>query len=240
MDKKTHPWLMLFSRITLFFAVQAIFAVGFALAGSTEAWEAGANWWPLTVAIADAICLALLIYVFKASGQNFWGIFRIERGHIASDLLVLLGLTILAAPVTYLPNVWLGGALFGASDATLDLIVRPLPVWAVWLGLFAFPILQGLTELPTYFGFVMPRFEAQGMKKLLAIILPSSMLALQHIAAPLLFDMRFIAWRGLMFVPFAFVVGFVFHWRPRLLPYFVVVHVLMNMSFVVMFLSAAY
>ena len=86
----------------------------------------------------------------------------------------------------------------------------------------------------------MPRFEAQGMNKWLAISLPALMLGFQHIAMPFLLDGRFIIWRGLMFLPFAFLVGFTFHWRPRLLPYFVVVHILLNMATVVAFLSYAY
>ena len=59
-------------------------------------------------------------------------------------------------------------------------------------------------------------------------------------AVRLLFDLRFILWRGLMFIPFAFFAGIVLHWRPRLLPYMAMVHVLMDLSFAMMLLSAAY
>jgi hypothetical protein len=237
---KNRPWVMLFSRITLFFVVQAGFAIGFIIAGSTQAWEKSANWWPLTVAIADAFCLVLLLNVFRADGKKYWDIFHIDRKHILGDLLALLGLTILTAPLTYLPNVWLGQALFGNSTATGDLFIRPLPYWAAYLAIIVFPIAQGLTEVPTYFGYVMPRFESQGMKKWLAISIPALMLGLQHIAMPFLFDGRFIVWRALMFIPFAFIIGIAFHWRPRLLPYFVVVHILMNMATIAMVLSVAY
>jgi hypothetical protein len=136
--------------------------------------------------------------------------------------------------------VWLGTALFGDSAATQNLFYRPMPFWAVYLAIIAFPIAQGLTEVPTYYGYVMPRFEMQGMKKWLAISLPALMLGLQHIAMPFLLDGRFIVWRGLMFMPFAFLIGFAFHWRPRLLPYFVVVHIIMNMATISMFLNVAY
>jgi len=63
---------------------------------------------------------------------------------------------------------------------------------------------------------------------------------LQHIAVPFLCDLRFIAWRGLMCIPFAVFVGIVLHWRPRLLSYMAAVHVLMDLSFAMMLLSAAY
>jgi len=231
---------MLFSRITLFLLVQLIFALVFYLIGKTPAWENSANWWPLTVALADLVCLFLLIAVFRAEGENYWHLFRIERQHLWGDLLAMLVLTVLAAPLTFLPNVILAQSLFGDSAAVGDLFYRPLPYWAVYLAILAFPILQGLTETPTYFGYVMPRFEKQGMSKWLAISLPALLLGFQHIAMPFLLDRRFIIWRGLMFIPFALLVGFAFHWRPRLLPYFVVIHILMNMSTIIAFLSVAY
>lgn len=71
-------------------------------------------------------------------------------------------------------------------------------------------------------------------------MLPALMLGFQHLALPLVFDARFITWRALMFVPFAVLVGLVLRWRPRLLPYLAIVHVLMDMSFAAMFLGVAY
>jgi hypothetical protein len=240
MIPKIAPWLMLFSRTALFFTVQSLFAFAFYLAGSASAWEEGANWWPIAVAAANLVVLALLIRLFKAEGKRYWDIFRFKRQHVKGDLLAVLGVTLLAAPVSYLPNILLGEWLFGSSEATLDLFIRPLPLWAVNLSVLVFPLSQGVTELPTYFGYVMPRFKAQGMQKWLAISLPAVMLGLQHIAVPLLFDIRFITWRALMYIPFAFLLGLAIHWRPRLLPYFVIIHVLMNMSLAPMFLAVAY
>jgi membrane protease YdiL (CAAX protease family) len=234
------PWLMLFSRIALFAGFQVLLALILFLAGAAQAWDTAANWWPLTVAAVDVVSLLLLIRVFAAEGKCFWDLFRIERATIKGDLLVMLLLVLLMGPVSYLPNVWLGQALFGDPEATLALIVRPLPYWAVFLSILLFPVGQGLTELPTYFGYVMPRLPAQGMRRWLAVSLPALMLALQHIAIPLLFDGRFILWRALMFIPFAFLVGITLHWRPRLMPYMVVVHTLMDMAFAIMFLNAAY
>jgi membrane protease YdiL (CAAX protease family) len=43
-----------------------------------------------------------------------------------------------------------------------------------------------------------------------------------------------------MYIPFAFLIGIIFYWRPRILPYFIIIHVLMNMSFAIMFLDAAH
>ncbi|MBP7694737.1 MAG: hypothetical protein KA764_22635, partial [Anaerolineales bacterium] len=73
-----------------------------------------------------------------------------------------------------------------------------------------------------------------------ALSLAALMLGLQHLAMPFLFDLRFITWRALMYLPFALVTGLLLRWRPRLLPYFAIVHTLMNLSLAAMFLPEAY
>ena len=237
---KTAPWLMLFARILLFFAIQAFLALGFTLAKAPSPWEQSANWWPLIVAATNGVCLLLLIYLFRREGGRYWDVFKIDRSHILRDILILLGTFIIGGPLSVFPNILLGGWLFGDANATLALFVRPLPLWAAWTGIVLFPVTQGLVELVTYFGYVMPRFERQGMNKILALSLPALMLGLQHLAMPFLFDLRFILWRGLMYIPFAFFSGILLYWRPRWLPYMAIIHALMNMSFAFSFLSVAY
>jgi hypothetical protein len=234
------PWIMLFSRISLFIGIQAMFALGFLLAGSSNAWESSAHWWPFVVTIANLICIALLVRLFEQEGKRFWDIFRIRKEHIKSDLLALLGILIILGPVAFLPNVWLGGSLFGDPQIPLYMMLRPLPLWAAYASIILFPVTQGLAELSTYFAYSMPRLELQGMARWSAVSLASFMLAFQHIGVPFLFDTRYIIWRGLMFIPFAFLVGIVLRWRPRLLPYVAIIHVLMDISFASMLLSVAY
>jgi hypothetical protein len=43
-----------------------------------------------------------------------------------------------------------------------------------------------------------------------------------------------------MYIPFAFLVGIVIRWRPRLLPYMAIIHVLIDMAFAAMLLDVAY
>jgi hypothetical protein len=233
-------WALLFTRLALFLAVQAAFALGFYAAGSAGAWEKSANWWPVAVTITNILCLLILTRLFKADGKNFWDIFRISREHFKSDLLPLLGILVITGPVAFLPNLLLASWLFGNPELTLELILRPLPVWAVYASIVLFPVTQGLTEGPMYFAAVMPRLEAQGTPPWQAVAWPALLLGLQHVAVPFLFDLRFITWRALMFIPFALLVGIVLHWRPRLLPYLAVVHALIDMAFAAMLLGVAY
>jgi hypothetical protein len=47
--------------------------------------------------------------IFKLKGKRYWDIFRFDRQHIKGDLLVLLSITVLTAPIPVLPNIILGG-----------------------------------------------------------------------------------------------------------------------------------
>jgi hypothetical protein len=240
MNIKNTPWLLLFGRTLLFILIQSIFALVFLFTGSSTAWQKGADWWLFGVTATNLICLAAMIFLFRAEGKNYWDIFRIQRKTVGGDLLTLLGLMYIIGPIGYFPNIWLANALFDNPQTALDIILRPLPYWAVYVGIVAFPVTQGLVELALYFLYVMPRLDARPFPDLRPLLLPGLMLGLQHLAVPLLFNTPFILWRALMYLPFAFVTGLILHWRPRLLPYLAVVHVLMDMSFAAMFLTVAY
>ena len=236
----TFLWFMLIVRLALFVGIQGLFALVFGLTGFLPAWENSANWWPFVVTFTNFVCITLLIWLFKRQGKRFWDIFHIQKEYIKSDILALFGVLILLGPVSYLPNVWLGGLLFGDPQRTLDFILRPLPLWGVYASIILFPVTQGIAELATYFSYVMPELKMQGLRGWLAVSVSSLFLAFQHIGVPLLFDARYLAWRGLMFLPFAFLVGIILNWRPRMLPYLAIIHVLMDMAFALMLLNVAY
>ena len=67
----------------------------------------------------------------------------------------------------------------------------------------------------------------------------SSALAVQHATLPLILDGRFIAYRALMFLPFALFVAVAARWRPSLMPYLMAGHALIDFSTMMMVLQAA-
>lgn len=238
MKRNSHlkTWLMLIIRSLLFLTFQALIALISLSLGSPTAWTASAAWWPFAIILTDLVCLWLLIYFYRQEGKRFWDVFRIERQFIKQDLLFMLGFLVIGGLLGYLPNILSARWLFGDPQVALDLLVRPLPVWAAVTSVALFPILQGLAEIPTYMLYAMPRLEARGMRPWLAVALASFFLSFQHVFAPFLPNGRFITYRLVMFLPFAVLVAIVMRIRPRLMPYMAIVHVLMDMSVAVMFL----
>lgn len=229
-------WLMLTIRSILFLAFQTLIALVFLLGDTSDSWNASAGWWPFAIIFTDVVCLGLLIRFYRQEGKCFWNVFRIERKFVKQDLLFMLGFLIIGGMLGYLPNVLSARWLFGNPQVALELLVRPLPVWAAVTSVALFPFLQGLVEIPTYMLYALPRLEAQGLRPWLAVALVSFFLSFQHVFAPFLPDGRFITYRLVMFLPFAVLIAIVMGWRPRLMPYMAVVHLLMDMSVAVMFL----
>jgi len=137
-------------------------------------------------------------------------------------------LTLVSGLVSFLPaqaaTLW----LFGDVARGFNLLAGPLPTWVSQLNLSAFPVLVALTELPTYFGYVMPRLEALTRSRWLGVLVPIVVLAAQHCLLPFLLNERFLLWRFVMFLPFALLIGLSLRWRPRLMPYWIIGHGLID------------
>jgi hypothetical protein len=232
------PAVMLVSRLVLFGAFQAVFAAIFALAGQAQPWERAAAWWPYTATFTNLVTFAALYFLFRREGGSLFSLYKFNRGTVARDLLTNLALFVIAAPVSMLPNTFLANLLLGGSDAAGALFFRPLPLWAVAVSLVAFPVSNCLVELPMYYAYSMPRLETW-LGSTAAILLAAFFHAAQHISLPLIFNWSYLGWRLGMFIPFALMSAIIFHWRPRLLPYMLVIHGLMDFSLVFMLLSSA-
>ena len=200
------------------------------------AWHDSAAWWPMAVILTNLVCLALLVRFYREEGQRFWDVFRIERQFVQQDMLFILGFLLIAAPLGYLPNILSAQWLFSDPQIALGMLVRPLPAWAAIASFALFPLLQGMVEIPTYMLYALPRLESQGVRPWLTVALVSFFLSAQHMFAPFIPDAHFIAYRLVMFLPFAVLIALVMRARPRLMPYIAVIHVLMDMSVAVMFL----
>ena len=238
-SSRSYPWLMLISRSALFLLFQIlivlILAVGGALS-ARDAFQASAQWWTFMAFLANFVSIYLLVRVFKIEGRRFLDAIRFSRATWKTDLLWFFGSSLITIPIAALPMSLLGAAIFGDPMIPTRMMFLPLPGWAFALS-FLFPLTIAFAELPTYFGYVMPRLEAQLENGWLAWLIASLGLAAQHMFLPLIFDGGFILWRLLMYLPFALFAGLLIKLRPTLLPYSMLVHALADISAVLVYLT---
>jgi hypothetical protein len=231
-------WLMLLSRSILFLLVQALIAVIISLISNRsglEAWDESARWWTFIAFFANLGSLYLLIKLFNAEGKRYFDILRFSRETWKTDVLWFIGFSIIALPIAGAPREPLAAMIFGDANISTNLLFRPLPTWAFVLS-FLFPLTIWFAELPTYFGYVMPRIAAQLNNGWFAWLIASFFLAAQHMFLPLILNSGYLLWRFGMFLPFALITGLALKLRPSLLPYFVIAHALMDVTTVLVYL----
>ncbi len=229
MNNKLFPWFMLISRSALFLIFQALIALVIALTGQSASWSESVQWWPFLPILTNIVCIVLLVYLFRAEGKRFIDLFRIQRSTVKTDLIWFFGSAIIGLPLAAAPIYILADLIFGDRMVPIQMMFIPLPTWAMVVSIL-FPVTIAFAELPTYFGYSMPRIANQIKNGWGAWLVASLFLALQHGFLPFIPDWRFFMWRVLMYLPFALFVGLLLKLRPSLMPYFVIVHVLMDFS----------
>lgn len=231
----SYPWLMLISRSVLFMLSQGLIALLLLAAGTGSAWEEAGRYWTFIASLTNFASLYLLIRAFNAEGKRYWDILRFSRETWKTDLAWFVGFSIVGMPLAAAPREPLAAAIFGDAMIATNMFFRPIPMWVFVLS-FIFPLTIWFAELPTYFGFSMPRLEAQLRNGWVAWLIASFFLAAQHMFLPTILDGGYLLWRFGMFLPFALFTGLALKLRPTLLPYFVVVHALMDMTTVLVYL----
>ena len=232
-------WGMLALRTVLAVAFQALVALLFVMGRSGDPWRSAADWWLGWFALVSVANLALLRWLLHREGRRLRDLYRVDRLSRRADVRwVAIGLAV-ATPVAIIPNLLVGQVLWGSAEPGAELSFRAIPVVGALVILVAFPIVHAAAELPTYFGYVMPRLASAHGWRWRALLVPALVLSTQHVFLPLLFDWRFIVWRGLMFLPFALWLGFVIQRRPSTLPYLVVAHGVLDLSLPVYVLVAS-
>jgi hypothetical protein len=224
------PLFMLICRTLLFAGIQALVAIVLLIGGSRTPWLASVAWWPIVPVYANVVTLLLLSRLFRAEGSQLTSLYKIQRGEVGKDLLIIFGLLVVAGPVALLPNILVARWLYGGSEVVGSIFFQRMPLSAAIFSLLLFPLTNALAELPTYMSYSMPRIAALSQRGWLAVLLAGFFLAFQHVALPLFFDWRFMTWRLLMFIPFALLTAALLYWRPRLLPYMLIIHLLMDLQ----------
>lgn len=217
-------------RLVLFAVFQALVALALLVAGVAEPWAASAAWWPLTATATNVVTFVFLRWRARLEGFSLTAYYRPVRPGVLKDVLLTVVVAAVGGALAVAGSILFAALFFSDPAAASSLLIRPLPLWAAILAVVVFPISTALTELPLYFGYAQPRLRALSGSAAMAVLIPAAFLSAQHATLPLIFDPAFIAWRALMFLGFALVLGWAIWKRPRLLPYLIAFHFLADLQ----------
>lgn len=213
---------MLCSRLFLFAFFQSLIALLF------NSWMESEKYWLLTATLTNIVSIALLTKLFKREGIRYFSIFRFSKNQWKKDLMLFIGLALISIPLVLVPSLILSKWFWGNTIYYQQVLFQPIPLYMIYFLLVAFPVTIGFAELATYFGYIMPRLKKNLQSKWLALSLPVFFLSIQHCTLPLVFEAKFILFRGVTFLPLALTLGIALYKRPSLLPYLAVLHGLLD------------
>lgn len=217
-------------RLVLFIAAQALIVLLLATTGEQEPWGRSAHWWQLTAVMGNVATVLVLARFFHVRATAWRGILSPRRISGRTDAKMLGSVLLAAIPLAAVPNYALAYLFLGSPQQALEMLVQPVPVIVAAVALIMFPLSTALVELPVYYGIIQPRLAALTGSRWVIIGLPALMHSIQHLGLPLLLDAGFLAWRALMFLPFALLLSWALHKRVSLMPYLVLAHLLINLQ----------
>ncbi len=213
-------FLLLFSRLFLFLSFQIFIAL------FLNSWEGSVKYWALSASLANIVGIVLLAILFNQENISFFSIFRFQKGNLKGDLIWFLILLLISVPIAIIPSLALSTLLWGNTEYYHQVLFQSLNRTLVYCLLFVYPLTTGLAELATYFGYIMPRLKGYFKSQWIVIALPILAFSLQHCTLPLVFETKFIFFRGVMYLLFAFIYGIALYKRPSLLPWLAILQIL--------------
>jgi hypothetical protein len=206
--KKAYPFILPLFRSALLIIVGVLFALL-----TNQSLVQVSKWWSIICTICNIITIAILIVICKSEGTTYKELIGYQKGqgNLKYTLLIVVIMFLLGVGGMY----GFGFMIYGYVPATM---VQPIPIWLAAINTFLLPLTIMFAEFPLYFGYALNRIEKITGSKVIAMVYPMFLYALQHSFMPLLYDWKHIIFRFLSFLPLLLVLGVVYYKKRKLVP----------------------
>lgn len=171
------------------------------------------RWWSVICTVCNLITVAVLLLLCKRENRRFMDLIGDRKGK--SKVLTVAIIVIVMLVLGMGGMVAFGLLLFGQVPSNL---LTPLPIWVAAVNVVLLPATVIFAEMPLYYGYCVPAIEEATRNKYLAVLYPVFFYALQHSFMPLLWDVRFMVFRFLSFLPLMLFLGVWYYKKRNLVP----------------------
>ena len=153
------------------------------------------SWWSVADTIVNLLTIAMLIFAARSTGQTFAELIGYKKGQTKVRQTVIMSVIIL---VVGMGGMYLAGFLcYGVIPYGAPMLIAPIPVVLAAVNIPLLPITTVFAEDGLYLGCGVNNIK----NKYAAVLVPAFFYALQHSFIPTLFDVRYILYRFLSFLP---------------------------------------
>ena len=205
MKNRNLPFLLPF-RCIIFFL---IFIISSAVLNKSL--DEISNIWSVVATVVNIITIFILILASKKNG-GYLKLINYEKGKTSVKQVILITLLVL---LVGMGGMYLAGFIcYGVIPYAAPMMIPPIPLWLAVINVVLLPVSTALAEDGLYLGCGVNNIE----NKYLAILLPAFFFALQHSFIPFLFDIRYIIYRFLSFLPLTIILCIHYHKNRNPLP----------------------
>ncbi len=184
-------WFILPMRCLLFVTA---FVLGSMITGR-NLWEI-THWWTILASGINIVTIVVLWRICRQNNTTYREMIRYEKkqGSFFKGFLFIVVMLLIGMGGMYLA----GGLCYGKSyAAVMIMMVAPISPYLAVLNIFILPLTTTIAEDGLYLGYGVNSFAS----KWAAVFIPAFFYALQHSFIPTVFDLRFMIYRFLSFLP---------------------------------------
>ena len=187
------------------------------------------NWWSVVASIVNVLTIAVLMFTAKKQNGSYLELINYQKGKTTWKQIVGMSVIIV---VVGMVGMYLAGYLcYGVIPYAAPMMIAPIPLWLAAINVIVLPITTAFAEEGLYLGCGVNQIKNRYM----AIAVPAFFFALQHSFIPTLFNLKYIMYRFLSFLPLTIILCWNYYKKRNPVP-IMVGHAIIDMATVMQIL----
>ena len=190
------------------------------------------NWWSVVASIVNVLTIAVLMFTAKKQNGSYLELINYQKGKTTWKQIVGMSVIIV---VVGMVGMYLAGYLcYGVIPYAAPMMIAPIPLWLAAINVIVLPITTAFAEEGLYLGCGVNQIKNRYM----AIAVPAFFCALQHSFIPNLFNLKYIMYRFLSFLPLTIILCWNYYKKRNPVP-IMVGHAIIDMATVMQILATS-
>ena len=170
------------------------------------------NWWSIVATIVNIITILILLFVCKKMNITYKKLINYEKGKTKIKQVIIVALIVL---VFVSIGMNLAGLIcYKVIPYNAPMMAAPIPLILAIINFILLPLTVSFAEDGLYLGCGVNSFK----NKYLAILVPAFFYALQHSFIPTLWDVKYIIYRFISFLPLTIIFCYYYHKKKNPVP----------------------
>ncbi len=211
-------WFVLLMRCLLFIAAFSICSI-ITQRNLTEI----THWWTILASFINIVTIAILWIICKHDNTTYREMIQYKKKQKSTfkGFLFIVTMLLIGISGMYLA----GGLCYGEFPYLAPMMIAPVNPYLAILNIFILPLTTTIAEEGVYLGYGVNSFAS----KWEAVFIPAFFYALQHSFIPTIFDIKFIIYRFLSFLPLTIWICFQYY-RGSSISYIMTGHWILNIA----------